>query len=185
MTAYLPSPQPIGGLTRVSAVANNTTHLHRHSHTPPPPPTLSKRDKRRNAMIDRLRDLEDGFAANRDFYYRQQLQALQRDANIITGAAPYRNQPLDDLDDVIDPDESAPINGNRAQHPEETMGNTESQPKAGKWARGFIEQVNNAMEDRDAQLSLIVVSSWFFDQWPTRIRALIWLARSDATDNVD
>ncbi|CAL8581600.1 hypothetical protein XPA_007289 [Xanthoria parietina] len=166
MTAYLPSPQPIGGLTRVSAVANNTTHLHRHSHTPPPPPTLSKRDKRRNAMIDRLRDLEDGFAANRDFYYRQQLQALQRDANIITGAAPYRNQPLDDLDDVIDPDESAPINGDRAQHPEETMGNTESQPKAGKWARGFIEQVNNAMEDRDAQLSLIV------DRHNFRIREL-------------
>ena len=158
MTTYLPSPQPIVGFPKPSIVASNPTHTHRQSLTPPVAPTLSKRDKRRNAMIERLRDIEDGFAANRDFYYRQQLQALQRDANIITYADPYRNQPLEELNDVPNADENAPTNGNRIHHNGGAMGSGERQPKAGKWARGFIEQVNNAMEDRDAQLSLIVVS---------------------------
>ncbi|KAL8666094.1 MAG: hypothetical protein Q9168_007570 [Polycauliona sp. 1 TL-2023] len=167
MTAYHPSPQPIGGFTKGSAVASNSTQMHRPSHTPPPPPpTLSKRDKRRNAMIERLRDLEDGFAGNRDLYYRQQLQVLQRDVNTITCAAPYENQPLDELDDIIDADENVPTNGNRGHHPGGLMANGERQPKAGKWARGFTEQVNNAMEDRDTQLSLIV------DRHNFRIREL-------------
>ncbi|KAL8809702.1 MAG: hypothetical protein Q9200_003196 [Gallowayella weberi] len=124
MTAYRPSPQP-----GANPAAGSTT---RQSPTPPP---LTKRDKRRNAMTERLRGIEDEFASNRDFYYRQQLQALQRDANIITCAEPYRNQPLDELIDD---------NG--------LMG----QPRAGKWASSFIEQVNNAMEERDTNLSLIV-----------------------------
>ncbi|KAL9039790.1 MAG: hypothetical protein Q9180_002320 [Flavoplaca navasiana] len=166
MTTYLPSPQPIGGFPKASIVASNPTHAHRQSPTPPVAPTLSKRDKRRNAMIERLRDIEDGFAANRDFYYRQQLQALQRDANIITYADPYRNQPLEELNDVPNADENAPTNGNRIHHNGGAMGSGERQPKAGKWARGFIEQVNNAMEDRDAQLSLIV------DRHNFRIREL-------------
>lgn len=180
MTAYIPSPQPNGGLTKASEVASIATHMHRHSHTPPPPPTLSKRDKRRNAMIERLRDIEDGFAGNRDFYYRQQLQALQRDANIITYAAPYRNHPLDELNDVMDPDENLPINGNRGQHHGGTMGNGERQPKAGKWARGFIEQVNNAMEDRDTQLSLFVVRGMV----PSCVNPATGTLRSKLTDNL-
>ncbi|KAL8784779.1 MAG: hypothetical protein Q9213_003759 [Squamulea squamosa] len=138
--------------------------MHRLSHSPPP--TLSKRDKRRNAMIERLRDIEEKFASNKDFYYRQQLQALQRDASIITYAEPYRNQPLDELDELLDADENVHINGNRSNHHTGVMGNGERQPRAGKWARGFIERVNNAMEDRDIQLSLIV------DRHNFRIREL-------------
>ncbi|KAL8801635.1 MAG: hypothetical protein Q9182_004320 [Xanthomendoza sp. 2 TL-2023] len=134
MTAYRPSPQPGADLAAGS--------ITRQSPTPPP---LTKRDKRRNAMAERLRDIEDNFASNRDFYYRQQLQALQRDANIITCAEPYRNQPLDE-----------PMDENGM------MG----QPRSGKWARGFIEQVNNAMEERDTNLSLIV------DRHNFRIREL-------------
>ena len=109
-------------------------------------------------MIERLRDIEGGFAGSGDSYYRQQLQALQRDVNIITHAEPYRNRPLDELNDILDLDQSAPINGNKGHHHRGMVGNGERQPRAGKWARGFIEQVNNAMEDRDTQLSLIVVS---------------------------
>ncbi|KAL8848388.1 MAG: hypothetical protein Q9221_006587 [Calogaya cf. arnoldii] len=163
MTTCLPSPQPIGGLSRAPATA---AHMQRQSHTPPPPPTLSKRDKRRNALVERLQDIENNFAGNRDFYCRQQLQALNRDANIITCAAPYRNQPLDELNVALDPDENLPVSGNRGHQNGEIMGNGERQPKAGKWARGFIEQVNNAMEDRDTQLSLIV------DRHNFRIREL-------------
>ncbi|KAL8645794.1 MAG: hypothetical protein Q9226_007139 [Calogaya cf. arnoldii] len=163
MTTYLPSPQPIGGFAKVPATA---AHMHRQSPTPPPPPTLSKRDKRRNALTERLQDIENNFAGHRDFYYRQQLQALNRDANIITCAAPYRNQPLDELNDILDADENLPINGNRVHQHGETTGNGERHPKPDKWARGFIEQVNNAMEDRDTQLSLIL------DRHNFRIREL-------------
>ncbi|KAL8678097.1 MAG: hypothetical protein Q9186_005536 [Xanthomendoza sp. 1 TL-2023] len=148
MTAYRPSPQPSSG----GVALGSASHLHRQSPTPPP---LTKRDKRRNAMTERLQDIEDNFAGNRDFYYRQQLQALQRDANIITYAEPYRNQPLDELNDILDLDEHVSMAGGKSHH----MVKGERQP--GKWARGFIEQVNNSMEERDTHLSLIVVNTAF------------------------
>ncbi|KAL8728670.1 MAG: hypothetical protein Q9166_005234 [cf. Caloplaca sp. 2 TL-2023] len=138
----------------MAGLASNPSHVHRLS--PTPPPVLSKRDKRRHAMMERLRGIEDKFAGNRDFYYRQQLQALQRDANIITCAEPYRNQPLDELNDIFDAEDNTSTIGIRGHQYGAAIGNGERQARPGKWARYFIEEVNNAMEDRDTQLSLIV-----------------------------
>ena len=129
--------------------------LHRSSPTPPP---LSKRDKRRNAMMDRLQEISQNFAENREYHYRRQLQALQRDVNFITFADPYQNQPLDELLDDYDEDPTTSAAGMRGGQYGSMAGNNERQPRVGKSGRRFIEEVNNAMEDRDAQLSLIVVS---------------------------
>ncbi|KAL9027810.1 MAG: hypothetical protein Q9196_003720 [Gyalolechia fulgens] len=129
------------------------SHLNRSSPTPPP---LSKRDKRRNAMMDRLQDISINFAENREYHYRRQLQTLQRDVNIITHAEPYQNQPLDELLSDVDEDHTTAAAGMRGGQYGSMNGNREGQPRAGKWARRFIEEVNNAMEDRDAQLSLIM-----------------------------
>ncbi|KAI4194372.1 MAG: hypothetical protein LQ350_007811 [Teloschistes chrysophthalmus] len=133
MAAYAPLPQSAASLVP----ATNSSDLHRQSPTPPP---LTKREKRKNAMAERLRDISTNFAENREYHYRRQLQALQRDLSFITHAEPYRDQPLEEILDDFGPD-----------------GGNDAQPRAGKWARKFIEELNNAMEDRDAQLCLVVV----------------------------
>lgn len=154
MTAYHPSPQPMANLV----TGSNTSHLHRPSPTPPPP---TKREKRKNAMVERLRDISANFAENRECYYRQQLQALQRDVNLITYAQPYQDRPLDEYLEDTDGDGISTAAGSRDQPYGSLLDNGERQPKAGKWARNFVEEVNNAMEDRDAQLTLIMVcSNW-------------------------
>ncbi|KAL9595529.1 MAG: hypothetical protein Q9219_006386 [cf. Caloplaca sp. 3 TL-2023] len=126
---------------------------HRSSPTSPP---LSKRDKRRNAMMDRLQEISNNFAENREYHYRRQLQGLQRDINLITYADPYQNQPMDEIPDESDEDAPANGTGMRGLQHRPAIGNGEKLPKAGKLARRYIEEVNNAMEDRDAQLSLVV-----------------------------
>ncbi|KAL9578146.1 MAG: hypothetical protein Q9212_005902 [Teloschistes hypoglaucus] len=132
MAAYAPLSQSAASLVP----GTNPADLHRQSPTPPP---LTKREKRKNAMAERLRDISTNFAENREYHYRRQLQALQRDLSFITHAEPYRDQPLEEILDDFGPD-----------------GGNDAQPRAGKWARKFIEEVNNAMEDRDAQLCLVV-----------------------------
>ncbi|KAL8642494.1 MAG: hypothetical protein Q9228_000812 [Teloschistes exilis] len=134
MAAYAPLPSSAAALVP----GPNSSDLHRQSPTPPP---LTKREKRKNAMAERLRDISTNFAENREYHYRRQLQALQRDLSFITYAEPYRDRPLDEINDELALD-----------------GGNDAQPRAGKWARKFIEEVNNAMEDRDAQLCLVVVS---------------------------
>ncbi|KAL8712652.1 MAG: hypothetical protein Q9220_003183 [cf. Caloplaca sp. 1 TL-2023] len=149
MTAYGPSPQPVVNLM----APTGSTNLHALSPSPPP---MSKRDKRRHAMTDRLHDIGATFAENREYHYRQQLQALQRDANLITNADPYRNRPLDDLLENVEPDYPISTAGSRGQPHGPSLSNGERPPQAGKWARKFVEEVNTAMEDRDAHLSSIV-----------------------------
>ncbi|KAL8686679.1 MAG: hypothetical protein Q9218_006942 [Villophora microphyllina] len=142
MAAYGALPQSTAALV----AGASSSHSQRQSPTPPP---LTKREKRKNAMAERLRDISANFAENREYHYRRQLQALQRDVSFITYAEPYQNRPMDEAIDDYGLD-----------------GSNERQPRGGKWARNFIEEVNNAMEDRDAQLCLIV------DRHNFRIREL-------------
>ncbi|KAI4139131.1 MAG: hypothetical protein LQ341_004340 [Variospora aurantia] len=149
MAVYHPSLQPPASLS----AGGRSSHPHHLSPTPPP---LSKRDKRRNAMMDRLQEISSNFAENRDYHYRRQLQELQCDLNLITRAEPYRNQPLEEVVDDANDDTSVSAAGTRGGQYGPTTGANERQPKVGKWGRRFIEEVNYAMEDRDAQLSLVV-----------------------------
>ncbi|KAL8935837.1 MAG: hypothetical protein Q9216_005237 [Gyalolechia sp. 2 TL-2023] len=149
MAVYQQSPQPSANLM----AGSRPPQLHRASPTPPP---LSKRDKRRNAMMDRLQDISNNFAENREFYYRRQLQALQRDVNHITHAKPYLNRPLDELLDNLDEEHTTAIAGMRGGQHRSMNGDGEERTRAGEWTRRFIEEVDNAMEDRDAQLSLVM-----------------------------
>ncbi|KAL8956888.1 MAG: hypothetical protein Q9183_006196, partial [Haloplaca sp. 2 TL-2023] len=140
-------PSKMSAMTANQAYAQDTPNLVAGGNNPQfHQPT--KREKRKNAMLERLRDISTNFAENREYHYRRQLQSLQRDVNHITYAQPYRDQPLDELDDS-DGDGLASVSGN-------VSGNGERQPRAGKWARKFDEELDNAVEDRDAQLTLIV-----------------------------
>ncbi|KAI9811767.1 MAG: hypothetical protein M1827_005312 [Pycnora praestabilis] len=129
---------------------------HTFSATPPPQP-LSKRDKRRNLLSDRLNDLTASFAQNRDTHYRQQLQALQIDMNLIMRAEPYSGTPLADTGDEIAEMVTSAVTGNNSHNGMNGQRRSEGDGAAlaGRWYAKFAEDVNNAMEDRDAGLTML------------------------------
>src|SRR4051794_33553480 len=92
--AYSPSPT----LSPTMAITSKPDR--RQSPTPPQQP-ISKRDKRRGQLSERLSEITNSFQLNRDSHYRQQLHALQIDMTLIMGADPYTNGPLDDSPENI------------------------------------------------------------------------------------
>ncbi|KAF2020719.1 hypothetical protein BU24DRAFT_361245 [Aaosphaeria arxii CBS 175.79] len=118
-----------------------------------PQPQVSKRDKRRNMLAEKMGDMAASFSDNRDSHFRAQLQALQADINLILRADPYANKPLED-------------NGEEARDLiKQIMGeNVPTAPSAGtdyvaqvgrNYAR-FVDASNDAMEERDYNLVLLM-----------------------------
>ncbi|KAI9791222.1 MAG: hypothetical protein M1816_004214 [Peltula sp. TS41687] len=147
--ALSPSPQ----LSPRTATAGHSTNALKHERamTPSPlAPPLSKRDKRRSLLAEKLQDLTTAFSQNRDSYYRQQLQALQADMTLITRADPYQQQPLEDSPDEITALIDGLISGN--PHPPATgeLANLSGM----RYAR-FVQNVNSALEERDAKLTTL------------------------------
>ena len=150
--AYSPSPRP--------AAAGSSTQIRRHSATPPFPQVISKQKKRRNQLADRLNDISVSFAQNRDENYRKQLQSLQFDMNYIHRAQPYENFPLDDLgSDIIDGMNATTsnVNDNRSSVAGTRISDVDAPARAGIWSSEFSLEVNDAMEERDTQLTLVAV----------------------------
>ena len=157
--AYSPSPH-IPNL----AVAGTSSRFNRHSPSPTLPQPLSKRDKKRNVMENRLAEISSSFAENRDHIYRKQLQALQADMNYIQAARLYDNVPLDQIGDE-GPEEASTSaaasaagsfrNAHQAHLPNHMR--LETTHRTGPRTAEFIQEVNDAMEQRDADLTTIVV----------------------------
>ena len=63
-----------------------------------PPPTQTKRDKKRQLLSDRLVVLADQFNRDRDRTYREELQKIQVDVNLVGRVDPYADRPLDEID---------------------------------------------------------------------------------------
>lgn len=118
--------------------------------SPPANPPLSKRDKRRTALQERLQDLTASFSQNRDAQFRQQLHALQCDMTLINNADPYALGPLPDSPEDI------------ARLIENTVGGgkfgKEMAAVAGTWYSRFVQEINLVKEETDAELALLVVS---------------------------
>lgn len=160
--AYSPSPQPSPMVTGIGSRAND------QNFTPTPPPLpVSKRDKRRGLLSDKLNELTGSFSMNRDGHYRQQLQALQIDMNLIMRADPYTDAPLDDSGDDIADMILAALGGN-AQGGQngagtgtgpagQRRGDLDPAILAGKWYARFVEEVNDAVEHRDTTLTMLEV----------------------------
>lgn len=117
-----------------------------------PPPAnapISKRDKRRSALQERLQDLTASFSQNRDAQFRQQLHALQCDMTLINNADPYTPGPLPDSAEEV------------AQLIERTVGGglfgREMASLSGMWYSKFVQEVNLIKEDKDAELAMLVV----------------------------
>ena len=143
--AHSPSPGPS------SMAAMNITN---RRLSPSPPLTqqpLSKRDKKRGQIDNRVKELVAARHANRDTNLRAQLNALSRDIHYINRAELYQNQPLGDgPDDLMA--EVASVTASGTGEPEITK------VPLGRNAAQFVEQVNNAMEERDASLTNVHVS---------------------------
>lgn len=100
-------------------------------------------------MQDRLHDLTLSFSQNRDAQFRQQLHALQCDMTLINNADPYSPSPLPDSADEI------------AQLIENTVGGgmfaKEMANLSGMWFSRFVQEVNTMKEERDSDLTMLMV----------------------------
>ncbi|KAF2145211.1 uncharacterized protein K452DRAFT_221727 [Aplosporella prunicola CBS 121167] len=124
-----------------------------HSATSPPPLLpLSKRDKRRTMLSDKLGDMVAGFSDNRDQHYRAQIQAVQADMALIMRADPYQNKPLDDSGDDVNDTIQATTG---AHQPQPGTASSDYVAQVGRFHSRFVEEVNNAMEDRDVALTML------------------------------
>ena len=115
-------------------------------------------------MENRLADINNSFADNRDHLYRKQLQALQADMNYIQAARLYDNAPLDEVGDEVleetNTSAAASTTGSlRNAHQAYLNGHTrlEVPYKTGRQTAEFIQEINDAMEQRDADLTTLVV----------------------------
>ncbi|KAJ5103537.1 hypothetical protein N7532_004066 [Penicillium argentinense] len=112
------------------------------------PSTMTKRDKRRSQLQERLHDLTAMFSQNRDAQFRQQLHSLQCDMTLINNADPYQ--------DGLLPDSSEDI----AQLIEDTVGGgkfaKEMASLSGTWYAKFVQEVNNVKEQKDSELTQVM-----------------------------
>lgn len=125
----------------------------------PPPAPLSKRDKRRNNITDKLSDMIETFAADQHQHYRAQLQAIQVDMTLILRASPYNNVPLDDDAEDIEA-EIEKITGGSMPHITNEAAKKDYAALAGKRYHDYVQDINKAMEQRDADLTALKVSSY-------------------------
>lgn len=141
--AYSPSPSMAKG--------GGSTHFNRTMAASPPP--LNKREKRKMAFEERFNEIGQTFARNRNNQYWAQNHSVQAALTYITKQDSYRDRPLDDWPADIRDSVDAIINNNVHR-----KGNLEAAPRAAQFAASYAEEINRAMETRDAQLTEVVVS---------------------------
>lgn len=129
----------------------------RRTSASPPAVPLSKRDKRRNNITDRLSDMIETFAADQHQHYRAQLQAIQVDMSMILRANPYNNTPLDDHAEDIAAEIEKITGGSMPQLSNEAA-KKDYLALAGKRYHDYVQDINRAMEQRDADLTALKVS---------------------------
>jgi hypothetical protein len=119
-----------------------------------PQPALSKRDKRRTMLTERLNDMVSSFSTNLRPHYEAQANAIQVDINLIMRADPYQNKPLDDDPEDISKLVATVIGNNK---PAESVAEDDFAVGAGKMYTEFVHKVNDAMEERDVNLTVVAV----------------------------
>ncbi|KAH8730924.1 Sds3-like-domain-containing protein [Phaeosphaeriaceae sp. PMI808] len=122
-----------------------------HSATSPQPQP-SKRDKRRNMLAEKLVEMMASFSDNRDSHYRAQLAALTADINLIIKADAYANTQLEDRGEEASELVSQIMPNNVLTAP---SAGTDYIAQCGKQYQRFVEAVNDAMEERDFNLTML------------------------------
>ncbi|OTB03424.1 hypothetical protein M426DRAFT_74015 [Hypoxylon sp. CI-4A] len=119
----------------------------------PSPPPPSKRDKKRQALNDRLALLADKFSRDKDKHYRDELQKIQIDVNLVSRIDPYVDRPLDAIDrEYRDIEQSA----NTLQT---TNASDNDSPKrsllemAGPTFSEYVHELEDSVEHRDYEMT--------------------------------
>lgn len=121
---------------------------------PPPPPAQSKRDKRRQLLADRISTLSEQFARDRDLSYREKLQTIQIDTNLIMKVDPYADRPLDFLAPTRREREQAVGLDAADQDGQGGQGGTRSLLEmAGPTFHEWYQRVEDLVEERDYELA--------------------------------
>ncbi|KFY14921.1 hypothetical protein V492_02322 [Pseudogymnoascus sp. VKM F-4246] len=124
--------------------------MDRDDNAPPVQP-LSKRDKRRTALIDRLNDITMQFSANKDQYYREQLGVVQQDIALILHAIPYVEDPTrESTVELLSVIHKLTRGDPRAL---QSIKEGDLQGVGGRIYHEFQDEIQDAMERRDAALS--------------------------------
>lgn len=106
---------------------------------------------------EKLTDMVASFHANFRPHYEAQANAIQVDINLILRADPYQNKPLEDDAEEVNNLIQSTVAG-KLQFPADTAAEGDFVADAGKLYTAFVHEVNNAMEERDSNLTLLHVS---------------------------
>lgn len=130
--------------------------MDREEEAPPVQPQ-SKRDKRRNALMERMNDITTSFTHNKDMHYREQLGAIQQDIAMILHADPYLEDPTKEPTQELMTVMHKLSRGDPRVMQAIQDGDMES--IGGKLYHEFMNEVEDAMESRDAALTSFAVRS--------------------------
>lgn len=98
----------------------------------------------------------ESFAQDQHQHYRAQLQAIQVDMSLILRANPYNNIPLDDDAEDIEHEIENIMGANVPQLSNEAA-KRDFVVLAGKRYHDYVQDINRAMEQRDADLTALKV----------------------------
>ncbi|KAL9070240.1 MAG: hypothetical protein Q9157_005889, partial [Trypethelium eluteriae] len=127
-------------------------HIERNRSASPPLQPVTKSDRRRRQLQDKLADIVANFSKDRDHHYRAQLNALQVDMNLIVRADAYVDTPMDDDPNTIAELVKDITGGSLPQNPAALQ---DFLAMAGRGYQDFVQQVNKAQEQRDADLTML------------------------------
>lgn len=113
----------------------------------PPLASQSKRDRKRQALVDRLSDMSQRFQQEKDATYRDQLQKIQLDTSLVQRFNPYDPRALEIISDLKKEhaqNQGSPVNADRARS---------LMDMAGPKLLDFMAEVEDLIEIRDVQLT--------------------------------
>ncbi|KAI1815697.1 Sds3-like-domain-containing protein [Poronia punctata] len=115
------------------------------------PQPQSKRDKKRQLLTDRLSALSEQFSREKDRHYREELQKIQLDINLVSRVDPYADRPLEEIDrDRRDRDVSQPATGTNSNSGAPHRSLLEM---AGPTFQEWIRDVEDLLETRDYDMT--------------------------------
>jgi hypothetical protein len=147
-----------------AAMADVPAHRPVHRANGSPPPTQSKRDKRRQMLVDRLSTLTEKMSKDRDQAFREQLHKIQIDTTLVMRVDPYVDRPLDNFEQ--DQQRLQQLNGDGDNSGPQTLLDRAG-PRFAKW----MEKVQDLVEQRDYALTkykVCMLPRLFFPAWPCR-----------------
>lgn len=135
----------------------------------PAPQPLSKRDKRRTILSDKLSDMFASFSNNYADHFYAQLAAIKCDMNLILQADPYANTPLeDDSEEIADLVAQAREELYRTR-PWGPDGEASFSALSGRYYAKYVNEINMAMEERDKSLTEVYVCDGV---WPLPVPSI-------------